>query len=903
MERVTNVRCCGQKQMLGVAEPVFSWWLDSDRRFVKQYRYEIQVALDENFEEVIWNYHRISDDMCGIPYMGPALESKTRYYLRVRVWTDEENRTEWSESTYFETSILDNAQWEARWIRPSVVEMGGHKDCRKPYVAEKRFALSGAVKEARLYMTCLGVYSASLNGKKVSGDYFRPGFTDYNYRLQYQTYDVGELLSQENTLKITVGEGWYSGYFGWEGRKDNYGTCNGLLAQLEIRYEDGRIEKIVTDGSWVQKYGEILYSDLYDGEGYDFREKERACGCMREFSYPFTTLEPQEGPAVRCVEEVSPKRIFKDASGRMVLDMGQNMVGWVRFRNLHTENGSVRLLHGEVLDRDGNFYNANLRNAQAADSYVLEVNDGKEYEPHFTYHGFRYVLLEGFTEDVVPEDFTGVVLSSDMEVTGELVTGDESLNRLQENICRGQRGNFFDIPTDCPQRDERQGWTADAQIILSTAAFNFDVSRFYRKWLKDVESSQKEQEGAASYVVPDILNGYFSEGKSVTAAGWGDAAVICPWQLYERYGDKGILEKQYDSMKAWVDYIRREGENEYLWDTGVQLGDWLALDSAEDSFYGATDGTLAATAYYAYSTELFARTAKVLGRMSDYKEYHDLHEKILEEFRRNFLQDGVLLTSDTQTAYVLALQFHLLRQEEEETAASRLAELLRRNNNHLDTGFLGTPYICHVLTEHGYNELAYELLFHRDFPSWLYQVDQGATTMWEHWDSRKVDGSFWSTDMNSFNHYAYGSVGNWMYRVIGGLDWKEPGYKKSVIAPKPDARVKSAECSLKSPYGLLKCQWSLENKHLFIRMVVPANTRSLIVLPEPVDEGALKAQIQTATEGTAFYTDGTIPETVGSLFEGSYRAAKSKTEREIQIRDGIAFEVGSGTFEFSYEMK
>ncbi len=932
MYKVTHLRCNEEKNVIGIVKPVFSWWLESDSKCTEQFRYHIQVALDEQFMEIIWDYQRHTADTTGICYMGPALESRTRYYVRVRSWITADVITDWSETIFFETPIMERSEWKAQWIRPEVTEEHGRKNYRRPFIAEKAFSLGAgkaaggsqerecatkksAVKSARLYISALGVYFAELNGKRVSDDYFRPGFTDYNYRVQFQSYDVSEMLADENVLKVTVGEGWFSGYLGWEGRKNTYGSSNALIAQLEIRYEDGSTDRICTDDTWTQKFGEILYSDFYNGESYDCREKERAVGRMKSFPYPKTTLVPQEGPSVRNILQVKPVRIFRDASGNQILDMGQNMVGWLRFQNIHTDSTNdtndtnhtdgrvIRLTFGEVLDKDGNFYNENLRKADAQDTFVVNPGDGKLYEPHFTFHGFRYVKLEGFTEEAVPEDFTGIVLSSDLEPLCEFRTGNERINRLQSNILWGQRSNFVDIPTDCPQRDERLGWTADAQIILPTAAFDFQVNRFFRKWLRDLKDNQMEQEGAAPYVVPDMIKGAFSDGLSNTTAAWGDAAVICPWVIYETYGDKEILREQYESMKAWIDYIRREGDNEYLWDTGAQLGDWLGMDSEEDSYYGATEGCFAATAYYAYSTGLFAETARILGEMSDYREYKALYEQIVLAFREHFVKDDAELTSNTQTAYVLALKFGLLEKSDERRAAERLAELVRKKDDHLDTGFLGTPYICHVLTEHGYQDLAYTLLFKNDFPSWLYQVDHGATTMWEHWDSEKVDGSFWSTDMNSFNHYAYGSIGSWMYRTIGGIELKAPGFKKVTIAPKPDARIGSAKCAFTSVHGVICCEWRLDGKRLNVKVEVPANTRAFLMLPEPEDAENLRQQIEKETEGRAVYTEGRLQTVTHILYDVEYTESRSRTEKEVEVKGETAFETGSGKYEFEYDMK
>lgn len=905
MNKILQLRCNGGTGELGITKPVFSWGLESDERFVRQKRFQLQVALDEAFTEVIWNYQKYTDDMQFVKYMGPGLESMTRYYVRVRVWTDDVTATEWSEPIWFETPLLEKEEWKAQWIRPECVEYHGKKQCRRPFCAEKKFCLRESVKRVRLYITSLGVYDVYMNGERVNSDYFRPGFTDYNYSVQYQSYDVTGFIKTENTIDVNISEGWFSGYLGWRGRKDTYGNYNALIAQLEVWYENGERDTICTDGTWVQKFGRRLYSDFYNGEFYDAREEERICGKMLTFAYPKNTLVPQEGPSVKKIMEVKPERIFRDNNGDMILDIGQNMVGWIRFKNTHCVDDTIVLTHGEVLDKEGNFFNTNLRTADAEDTFILEKNDGKLYEPQFTFHGFRYVKLKGFSEDVPLENFTGIVLASEMETTGEFVTGNERINRLQSNILWGQRGNFVDIPTDCPQRDERQGWTADAHIFLPTAAFNMEVNRFFRKWLRDLADGQSEMNGAVPFVVPDILKGMFSEGRAYTTAGWGDAAVICPWKLYEIYGDREILEQQYDSMRAWVEYVRKMGSSEYLWDKDLQLGDWLGLDAREGSYYGATDGALCATAFYAYSAELLAKTANVLGKMHDFKEYTELSGNIKAAFRKRFMPDGVQILSNTQTAHVLVLKFHLAEPEKEGQIAANLVKMLHQNNDHLLTGFLGTPYLCQVLSEQGYDDMAYTLLFHNDFPSWLYQVDQGATTMWEHWDSQKPDGSFWSNEMNSFNHYAYGSIGEWMYKYIGGVWPKKPGYKKAVIAPKPEKRIGSCRCFIRTSYGITGCEWKLDGRRLKLTVKIPANTNAFVILPEPEDRKALILEVKCVTDDHAVYTEGKVPLIVEEYRGGDpYEETPDREETEVKVPEGaVGFELGSGEFMFEYILK
>ena len=906
---IKQLRCNDESNYIGIIDPVFSWRIESNMKNIKQVKYVIQVGLDQKFEEIIWNYEKYSDETVDVTYKGPKLDSKTRYFVRVKSFIHLEESTDWSETIFFETPILNHKEWLADWIKPKVVQYKGAKSFRQPFIASKNFSAGKKrVDKARLYISSLGIYKAKLNNKEIGNDYFRPGFTDYNHRIQFQSYDVTNLLKKQNNLSVTVSEGWYSGHLGtdgWSGNKEVFGNNNALIAQLEITYEDGSCEVIKTDPTWEQKFGPILYSDFYNGEWYDSTKLETLQGNMLKFSYPKGDLIPQEGPSVKCVTELKPIKLFKDSEDSLILDMGQNMVGWIRFKNSQITSNKVVLSHAEVLDKDGKFYTDNLRGAESKDTYIVNPNDENYFEPHFTFHGFRYVKLEGFEEDVNIDNFRGVVLSSAIESIGKFKTGNERINRLQQNILWGLRGNFVDIPSDCPQRDERQGWTADAQIFLPTATFNVNVKGFFKKWLKDLSAGQKDQNGAVPFIVPDILKGggVFCHGKADTTAAWGDAATICPWVLYEEYGDKSILETQYQSMQNWIDFVRREGTNEHLWDTGLQLADWLGLDSKEDSFYGATEGGLVATAYFAKSTEIFANSARVLGKMEDFKSYHELYLNIKQNFQDKYVKNGNILTSNTQTAHVLALQFGLIDKENEQIVADNLAKLINKNNNHLDTGFLGTPYICHVLSKYGYLNLAYTLLYNDDFPSWLYQVDNGATTMWEHWDSRKEDGTFWSEYMNSFNHYAYGSIGDWMYKTIGGISSRKPGFKKSVISPKPEKKIGNSLCSLTTMYGELSCEWTLMKNMISISVVIPPNTDCLIILPSPKDNEGLKKQIKKTTNDLATFTDGKIRAKKNGFLEGKYTETAPWDEKEIFVSSkDLGFELGSGQYTFNYEL-
>ncbi|MGB7471735.1 MAG: family 78 glycoside hydrolase catalytic domain, partial [Candidatus Acidiferrum sp.] len=558
--------------------------------------------------------------------------------------------------------------------------------------------------------------------------------------------------------------------------------------------------------------------------------------------------------------------------GDTVLDMGQNMVGWMRFRLTAPAGTTVTLRHAEVLDKEGNFYTANLRSAKETIRYTSKGGGAETFEPHFTFQGFRYVAVSGWPGEVKPEDFTGVVVHSAMERTGKFESSSALLNQLEHNIIWGQKGNFVDVPTDCPQRDERLGWTGDAEVFAPTASFNFETAGFYTKWLRDVALDQ-EDDGAVPFVIPNALSHETRKGESA-AAGWADVAVVVPWTVYQAFGDKRILQEQYPSMKAWVEYMRRAAGQSYLWNTGFSFGDWLAFATTNADYPGATtDKDLIQTAYFARSTELLAKTAEALGKKEDAAEYEELEGKITNAFQKEFVTPNGRLASNTQTAYALALAFGLLPESERAEAAARLAADVRKFG-HLTTGFLGTPVLCKALSDYGYLDEAYMLLNRTEYPSWLYPVTKGATTIWERWDGIKPDGSFQDPSMNSFNHYAYGAIGDWMYRVVAGIeiDEPEPGYKHILIEPHPGGGLTHASASVESMYGLVSSGWEIADGKLTLKIEVPANTTATVRLPD--------AKLEQASE------------------EGKPLEGRADILRARQAGNGVMLEVGSGKYVF-----
>ena len=664
----------------------------------------------------------------------------------------------------------------------------------------RTFRTKNTIESAFLTITGLGVYVARLNGERV-GDYIlAPGWTSYQKRLQYQTYDVTDLLREgaENRIEVLLGKGWYrSRLVGWqpsEAQAELQRNPAGLRAELNIFYENGSSATFVTDESWRVAPSAVRFSEIYDGAIYDATFAAEGCEPVEVFDGPDDTLIEQEGETIRELESVAVREIITTPAGETVLDFGQEITGYVRLCVNAKRGDKVDLSFGEVLDQKGNFYNDNYRSAKSLYQYTC-VDGEQAWNPLLTFYGFRYARVNDFPGGPAAAkkaNFTAIVVQSDMERTGWLETSDPLLNQLVSNALWSQKCNFLDVPTDCPQRDERLGWTGDAQVFARTACYNYDTERFYRKWLHDLAADQRE-DGAVGFVIPDLLRA------RLPSAAWGDAACVVPWEVYMAFGDAEVLSDQFESMKSWVGYIRNATTTENLWTGGEHFEDWLGLDAPMGSYKGSTRADFIASAFYGYSTELVIRAGKALGE--DVSEYEALYENIVAAFRRTFAE------YKTQTECVLAAHFRLA--EDPQAAADQLADMVREAGNSLRTGFVGTPYLLHVLGNYGHQDLAYSLLLRREYPSWLYPVLKGATTIWEHWDGIMQDGGFWSTDMNSFNHYAYGAVLDWMYGYAAGIrpDPEAPGYERAIIAPHPDARLGWLEARYESRFGMITSRW------------------------------------------------------------------------------------------------
>ncbi|MGM9625176.1 MAG: family 78 glycoside hydrolase catalytic domain [Eubacteriales bacterium] len=686
-------------------------------------------------------------------------------------------------------------------------------------VFRKAFTPKGTVAKAQLTITARGIYEARINDVRVGKFYFAPGWTSYRNRVQVQTYDVTDMLSRENNIDILLGKGWHYGEIQRGAFSSICDPC--VIASLDVTYADGTGESVVTDESWEYAKTGILYSDYYNGETYDANQVYGSWKPVVLTDGKREALVEQVGEIVTHTEEVSAKTFFITPKGERVIDFGQEVTGYVCFRNIADIGDRIVFDHAEVLDKEGNFYNENYRAARSRIAYISDGDKEKWYHPVFSFQGFRYIRLTEYpTNEVFLGDFKAIVVHSDLKRTGRFTCSDPLVNRLYENVIWGQRGNFLDVPTDCPQRDERLGWTGDAQVFCRTAAYNFDVNRFFHKWLYDLALDQAEN-GAVAQVIPALWN---PDG----AFAWGDAATVCPWEIYRAYGDITILEQQFDSMKKWCDYVYNKGDGPDAWGGGGQYGDWLGLDAEEGSYRGATNDLLLGTAFLAYACDLVIKAGHALG--ADVSVYEARRAEVGEAFAKTFVDENGMLTSDTQTAYVVALHFGLA--PDRAKYAKHLAEKIKANGDRIQTGFIGTAYIMDALPDAGYADVAYTLLLQKNFPSWLYCVRKGATTIWEHWDGLKPDGSVWSRDMNSFNHYAYGAVASWMYGTMCGIkpDEEKPGYQNIKIKPIPDARLDYVRAELDTKYGTVKAGWEKCEGGFRIHAVVPAGATADITV-------------------------------------------------------------------------
>jgi alpha-L-rhamnosidase len=814
---------------IGTATPRLSWIVPAaDAGFVQE-AYEVELARPGGAAEVV----RVpSGEQVLVPWPGAPLTSRERVRVRVRV-RGAGMGSAWSDPATVEAGLLRAEDWTARFISPREL---GKLGAPAP-VLRSAFDLPGGVVRARLYATAHGLYEARLNGHRVGDQVLAPGWTSYAHRLRYQTYDVTDLVrAGGNELEVLVGNGWYRGRLGFAGHRAVYGDRLALLAQLEVATSDGTVVRLGTDGSWTAGESGVLADDLYDGQRTDLRPRADApTGGVEVVDGDLGRLVAPDGPPVRVTETLPAAAVFASPSGATLVDFGQNLVGWVRLRVRDQAPGTeVVVRHAEVLE-DGELGVRPLRTAKATDAYLLAGGPEEVLEPSLTFHGFRYAEIRGLPE-VRPTDVEAVVVGSDLRRTGWFASSDPQLDRFHENVVWGMRGNFVDVPTDCPQRDERLGWTGDIQVFAPTASFLFDSAGFLSSWLADLVAEQRP-DGSVPLVIPDVI-----ESPLPAAAAWGDAATLVPWVLYCRTGDAGLLERQLPSMRAWVDYIAGLAGVDRLWTGGFQLGDWLDPTAPHDApFEAQADPDVVATACLARSAEVVGLAATVTGDADVAEKYRRLAGEVRDAFAREFVTPGGRVLSDAPTAYALALEWALLPTAgQRHHAGDRLADLVRASGFRVSTGFVGTPLIMDALTGSGHLEVAHRLMLQTGCPSWLYAVTMGATTVWERWDAILPDGQINPGQMTSFNHYAFGAVADWLHRTFAGLAPAAPGYRELLVRPTPARSLTSASARHRTPYGDAEVAWQRSEGRFALRVVVPVGATASVHVPgrpEPVRVG------------------------------------------------------------------
>ena len=910
MNEPTNLRCeyFINPLAIDVPKPRLSWFFNDDRRSAMQTGYQVIV---QSQNQTIWDSGKVdSDQSVQVEYSGTPLKSRARCQWQVRTWNTNGEMSPFSDWATFEIAFLDRADWKAKWIGSPIVG-GPYSIPPAPYL-RKQFDIARPIASARLYVTALGLYEFQINGEKVGNDVFTPGRTEYAKCVPYHVYDVTEQLkSGANCCGAILGDGWYCGHLHSDPRQ-TYGDRPRFLAQLEITFHDGGTQTIASDESWRAGEGPIRSSDMLMGEDYDARMEIPAWSTTgfddsrwrqaMVFDDPGIEIAAHRSPPVRKIQQIKPIAPPKVSANkrRHIFDMGQNMVGWVRLRFTNAPPGkTIDLRYVEMLDKDGKPYTTALRSARATDHYTTKGGEEEFFEPHFTFHGFRYVEVRDYPGgNPTVDDLTGIVVHSDCEMTGEFECSDPLVNQLQSNIVWSQKGNFLDIPTDCPQRDERLGWTGDAQVFVRTASFNMNVAGFFTKWLQDVADAQYE-DGHIPSVVPHVKSIHHEGGPA-----WADAVIICPWWIYQCYGDTRIVRDRWENMTRFMNWMKTSYPDFIRPKPGAKwqgYGDWLNMNAP-------TPPDLIGTAFFAYCANLMSKMAKAIGKDSEAEGYARLFEQVRGAWNKRFVTEGNAklssassnaiyeelgtkasgaaagsrcasisspLSVQSQTAYVLALHFDLLPDDLRPQVFGALVRDIESRGMHLSTGFVGTPYLNHVLTRFGRADLAYALLTQKTFPSWLFPITHGATTMWERWDGWTPEQGFNDAGMNSYNHYAYGAVGDWMYSTIAGIDIgpEKPGYKHIQLHPTPGDGITHARAKLRSVYGEIQSRWRIEGSMLQLDVTIPPNTTATLTLP--------------TSDATAINESG----------EPVSRAAGV---RAIEAFKGIArFELGAGRYQFA----
>ncbi|KAI0396807.1 glycoside hydrolase family 78 protein [Xylariaceae sp. FL0594] len=828
---------------IGEAEPRISWQFEGDAGNWSQSRYSIEVSRAGKSEV----FDVTSSESVLVDWPTVALSSAESAHVRVKAYGGDSGiDTDWSDTFSVETGLLKDEDWSGAQV------IAANRDTEKdaahqPVLFRKAFSAGGDIESARLYITAYGIYEAFINGARVGDAVLAPGWQSYNHRLVYDTYDVTHLVHRGcNVIGIHVGEGWYAGRIGFDTTRNIFGDTLGAFALLVMTKADGSKQTIPTDLTWSSSAGAIITSEIYDGELYNstleqtgwstpgFTPPEQAKEWIgvRTLDPPYGRLAAPDGPPIRRVEEVQLKQIITTPSGATVLDFGQNLVGWLRLNVSGPAGTEIRLVHVEVLEH-GEIATAPLRTAKQTDRIILSGNGTQIWEPTFTYHGFRYVKVDNWPLEQTPLDGNSVkaiVVHTDMQRTGELESSNPLLNKLLENILWSLKGNFMSIPTDCPQRDERLGWTGDAHAFSPTANFLYDTAGFWRSWLKDVISEQLANKNVVPVVVPWVP----AVGAVRPTAVWGDVVVASPWNTYQSSGDLGSLRDQYIGAKAWVDSGIPRGPDG-LWDHSyAQYGDWLDPKAPNDNPGGATtSSSLVADAYLVYVTSLVAKMAEELGLEEDAALYRNHTATLTKAYQKAWIREDGTVANETQTGLALSLYFNLFPEGQETAAARRLQKIIADNDYLVGTGFAGTHILGLALSQYGLTDEFYKMLLQKTtVPSWLYQVLMNGTTTWERWDSLLPDGTVNPNQMTSFNHYAFGSVANWVFRTAGGLGPAEPGWRTVRVAPFPGGGLTAAKATYRSPYGQVATEWSITVNGTFeLVVVVPPNARAEVVLP------------------------------------------------------------------------
>lgn len=837
----TNLKTEYSHEPLGIdtLRPRLSWTIQSTLRGFRQSAYRVVVSSDQqqlnNDNGDVWDSGKVaSEQSVFVDYAGIPLQSGLPYYWKVKVWDQDDCPSAWSETSRWSMGLLLRSDWKAQWI--GLKYESGDQGRPATYL-RKLFHIDKPLRRAVVYVTALGIFELHLNGSRVGEDYLTPEWTDYNTRVHYRTYDVTCLLQPgDNAVASMVGDGWYCGSVGWFGL-NQYGEFPRYLMQLQLEYEDGTEAVIMSDASWKASRGPILASDIMMGESYDARLVQDGWDYVGfDDSAWFTPevfgdyqgwLNAQCSPAIQVTEYREPLSVTKQEPGHVIVDMGQNMVGWLQVSLQGNRGSTVSLQYAEILNPDGTLYTANLRKARQLDVYILRGGSEETYEPHFTFHGFRYVEISCSSADVAVLQVSGRVVHNAMSRTGTIVTSNVKVNQLYNNIVWTQRANFISVPTDCPQRDERLGWGGDAQIFSRTATYNMDVAGFLAKFTTDIRDAQRPT-GAFTDTAP-FIKGTPDWATLVASAGWAEAGIIIPWTMYRVYGDRKIITDQYEAMQRWIAYVKQMNPNLLRKDTQY-FGDWLSLnaDTPMDVF---------ATAYFAYSIKLLAEMAEIIEKTADAAYYNELFLTTKERFNEAYVSPDGRIIGETQTVYAMALFMDLLPVEKRAFAAAHLVHDIVLRNGHISTGIHGIKYLLPVLCDFGYEDVAYRLLLEETYPSWIYSILQGATTIWERWDGWTEAKGFQDISMNSFNHYALGAVGEWMYRYLGGIDLSRdtPGFKEIVIRPFVGEGITHVDCEYQSSYGVIRSCWSIDSHSFKLSVTIPANTSAQIWIP--VEEG------------------------------------------------------------------